>query len=220
MDLKRFFIHKRKTDFRHFLTNFRKINENEVVTLLKYETKKTWVDHVLKNIDAFLLDHAAAEKKAAGMAISMISHYPDKPHLVKIMANLAIEEMCHYRSVIAFIYSRQKQLKSDQKDEYIHALHALMRKGTEAYFLDRLLIAAIVEARGAERFSLIANAMEKGKLQKFYHQIAQSEQHHYQLFIELAQFYFNPTDIDKRLNYLLQEEAKICKSLPIHAKLH
>ncbi len=189
-------------------------------SLLKHPTNPSWTQAVLADFDAFLLDHAAAEKKAAGMAISMISHYPDKPNLVKVMANLAIEEMRHYRSVINLIYSRNKTLGADKKDEYILALHTLMQKGTEAYFLDRLLIAAIVEARGAERFALIAKAMPEGKLQKFYQAIARSEQEHYQLFLELAHCYFEKANIRSRLNFLLEEEAKICKNLPIQAKLH
>lgn len=188
--------------------------------MLKHPTNPSWTETVLADFDAFLLDHAAAEKKAAGMAISMISHYPDKPKLVKVMANLAIEEMRHYRSVISLIYSRNKTLGADKKDEYILALHALMQKGTKAYFLDRLLVAAIVEARGAERFALIAKAMPKGKLQKFYQAIAYSEKEHFQLFLELAHCYFPATDINPRLDFLLDEEAKICKHLPIQAKLH
>ena len=40
----------------------------------------------MADFDSFLLDHAAAEKKASGMAISMLSHYPDKVELVAAMA--------------------------------------------------------------------------------------------------------------------------------------
>ena len=56
-------------------------------------SSQSWVDCVLDNFDTFLLDHAAAEKKASGMALSMVSHYPDRPQLVLAMAELAVEEM-------------------------------------------------------------------------------------------------------------------------------
>lgn len=190
------------------------------MSFLKSQTSPLWIEAVLSDFTSFLLDHAAAEKKAAGMAISMISHYPDKKELVEVMANLAIEEMCHYREVIKHIHARNLQLKSDQKDEYICALHQFMRKGTEVYFLDRLLIAAIVEARGAERFAIIAKALPNGSLKKFYHHIAQSEEKHYLLFIRLATQYFSIQEIDHRIENLLIEEAKICQGLPIQAKLH
>ena len=45
-------------------------------------THPDWIGSVLADFDAFLLDHASAEKKASGMAMSMISHYPDQPALV------------------------------------------------------------------------------------------------------------------------------------------
>ncbi len=40
-------------------------------------THPDWIGSVMADFDAFLLDHASAEKKASGMAMSMISHYPD-----------------------------------------------------------------------------------------------------------------------------------------------
>jgi tRNA-(ms[2]io[6]A)-hydroxylase len=66
---------------------------------LKYQTPKAWVDAVLNDFDTFLTDHAAAEKKASGMAMSMISHYPDRKSVVKAMADLAIEELIHFKQI-------------------------------------------------------------------------------------------------------------------------
>ena len=152
------------------------------MSFLRYQTNHAWVDAVLEDMDTFLLDHAAAEKKASGMAVSMISHYPDKAELVSAMANLAIEEMSHFREVIKLIYARGGQLGADRKDPYIHQLHALMRKGTDEYFLDRLLLASIIEARGAERFGLIGEHVEDPQLKRFYQAIAASEHKHYTLF--------------------------------------
>ena len=73
---------------------------------LGFQTPSSWADVVLTDFDAFLLDHAAAEKKASGMAVSMLSHYPDRVELVQAMADLAIEEMTHYREVVKIIHSR------------------------------------------------------------------------------------------------------------------
>ena len=53
---------------------------------LRYQTPRAWTETVLADFDSFLLDHAMAEKKASGMAISMLSHYPDKVDLVAAMA--------------------------------------------------------------------------------------------------------------------------------------
>ena len=60
---------------------------------LLVDTPAAWIETVLANFNSFLLDHAAAEKKASGMAISMLSHYPDRIELVAAMADLAVEEL-------------------------------------------------------------------------------------------------------------------------------
>ena len=63
---------------------------------------REWITCVLADFDAFLQDHASAEKKASGMALSMVSHYPDKPALVRAMVDLAVEELNHYKEVIHY----------------------------------------------------------------------------------------------------------------------
>ena len=188
--------------------------------ILKYATPTAWTEAVLTDFDAFLIDHAAAEKKASGMAISMLSHYPDKPDIVKAMIDLSIEEMTHFREVVKIMSARGLQLGADTKDEYVNQLRGLMRKGKEFYLLDRLLIAGIIETRGCERFGLIAEALPEGELKTFYDIITKSEAKHGNLFLDLAAAYFSEQMIDERLNDLLISEAEIVKHLPIIAALH
>jgi tRNA-(ms[2]io[6]A)-hydroxylase len=45
---------------------------------LLYNTPQNWAEGVVAAMDDFLPDHAAAEKKASGMAMGMVSHYPDR----------------------------------------------------------------------------------------------------------------------------------------------
>ena len=59
-------------------------------TPLKHASPPGWVRAVMDDFDHFLLDHAAAEKKASGMALSMVSHYPDRTRLVAAMTDLAV----------------------------------------------------------------------------------------------------------------------------------
>ena len=187
---------------------------------LRYPTPVAWVEAVLSDFDTFLLDHAAAEKKASGMAISMLSHYPDRAELVLAMSDLAIEEMVHFRDVIKLMQSRGLALAPDTKDTYINSFRKHMRKGSDVYFLDRLLVGSIVEARGCERFGLIAEALPPGDLKKFYLAITESEKRHDDLFLKLAYQYFEQDVVDQRLDTLLDAEAEIVKQLPIKAALH
>jgi len=187
---------------------------------LRYATPAAWTEAVMRDFNSFLLDHAAAEKKASGMAISMLSHYPDRVELVAAMADLAIEELTHYREVVKWIHHRGLVTAADQKDAYVLAFRESIRQGREVYLLDRLLIASIIEARGAERFALVAQALEAGPLKKFYQSIARSEERHYELFLALAQKYLEHDMIEQRWSELLDREATIVAALPIRAALH
>jgi tRNA-(ms[2]io[6]A)-hydroxylase len=188
--------------------------------ILRYQTPPQWAQIVLKDFDFFLQDHAAAEKKAAGMATSMLSHYPDRKKLVEAMLDLAIEEMAHFRSVVKIMHERDVILGKDGKDPYVNAFRKHMRKGTDVYFLDRLLIAGIIEARGCERFGMVGEALPEGKMKQFYQAIAESEGRHNGLFYDLAKEYFSDDIILPRMNELLDIEADIVKNLPLTSALH
>ncbi|MCV6613798.1 MAG: tRNA-(ms[2]io[6]A)-hydroxylase, partial [Cellvibrionaceae bacterium] len=92
--------------------------------------------------------------------------------------------------------------------------------GSDAYFLDRLLVASIIEARGCERFGLIAEALKPGPLKKFYAAITASEDKHDHLFEDLAKLYFPAAEVEARMDELLDIEAEIVAALPIRAALH
>ena len=187
---------------------------------LRFTTPAEWVNTVMADFDTFLQDHAAAEKKASSMAMSMISHYPNRIALVEAMAELAIEELNHFREVVKWLHRRDIQLTADNKDHYVIAMRKHMRNGSDVYLLDRLLIGGIIEARGCERFGMIAKALPSGDLQNFYHAITESEAKHYQLFIDLAHQYFDADIVNNRLDTLLDAEAKITADLLISAALH
>jgi len=183
-------------------------------------TPDQWLPCVLADFDTFLADHASCEKKASGMAVSVASHYPDRPKLLSAMADLALEEMSHYREVIRLLIKRGATPLPDTKDAYVNALQKHIRNGSDHYLLDRLLVAAVVEARGHERFGLIASAVSDPTLKKFYRAITSSEDRHWQLFVELAAHYFPADTVTLRLRELCTAEGEIIAQLPPRAALH
>jgi len=187
---------------------------------LKFKTPVEWAECVVNAMDDFLADHAAAEKKASSMALTMVSHYPDKPELVTAMVDLALEELNHFRAVVKLLHERGLTLLPDEKDPYVNALRRSFRQGTSHYLMDRLLIAGIVEARGAERFGLVAEALSEGELKRFYDAITRSELEHQDLFVQFAEKYFDAAEVHARLEELLEVEAKIVSELPIRPALH
>jgi tRNA-(ms[2]io[6]A)-hydroxylase len=187
---------------------------------LRVQTSPRWLAAVLDDFDAFLLDHAAAERKASAVALSLISHYPDREQLVSAMMDMAREELEHFYQVYRQLQTRGLILAKDQKDAYVRELRGQIRSGSEDYFLDRLLVAGIVEARGCERFGLIANALADSELGKFYRTLTDSEARHKDIFIGLAETYFQGDRIGPRLDALLDAEASILDGLAIRAALH
>jgi tRNA-(ms[2]io[6]A)-hydroxylase len=173
---------------------------------------REWITCVLADFDAFLQDHASAEKKASGMALSMVSHYPDKPALVRAMVDLAVEELNHYKEVMRLLMAKQITPAADRKDPYVTRLNKLL--------LDRLLIGAIVERRGAERFALIAKHVADPELQKFYAAIAKSEERHWHLFVQLATDLCGHLSVNCRFCELADLENALVADLPVRPALH
>lgn len=183
-------------------------------------TDPAWITCVLDDFESFLQDHASAEKKASGMALSMVAHYPDQTTLVKAMVDLAVEELNHYKEVMSLLLAQDLTPAADRKDPYVTELNKLVRKDAAFFLLDRLLIGAIVERRGAERFGLVAEHLNAPKLAKFYHAIAKSEARHWHLFVALAYELCPQLDVTQRFCELATHENELVAQLPLRAALH
>lgn len=188
--------------------------------ILKADTPLAWVEAVLANFPEFLNDHAANERKASAVAMSMIAHYPDKPELLSEMVDLALEELGHYRQVIKLMIENNQAPAADQKDPYVNQLRKHIREGSSEYFLDRLLSAGVIEARGAERFGLIAKHHPDSQMQKFYSALEKSEKSHHELFTRLAHSYFPASEVNSRWQEWLTLEAEVMLAQPIRPRLH
>lgn len=188
---------------------------------LACESSKEWLDAVMNDFDSFLKDHADCERKASAMAMSFVAKYPDRIEIIPELIDTAVEELEHFRTVYELMEERGLQLTHEMtQDVYVKQLINTCRSGREDRFMDRLLLASVVETRGAERFKLIFEALPDGKLKKFYHQLWASEAKHGEVFVRMALNYFDEEPVNKRLELMKQDEAKILNSLPIKAALH
>ena len=121
------------------------------------------------------------------------------------------------------LQARGLHFVTDQKDPYLNALlpHCRNdRNNRDPEFLDRLLMAGVVEARGCERFGRLADALEDAEMKQFYAEITASESRHAQLFVDLAGHYFEAGMIQDRLGFWLERDAEIIADLPPRAALH
>jgi tRNA 2-(methylsulfanyl)-N6-isopentenyladenosine37 hydroxylase len=187
--------------------------------VLRVATSEAWLPGALSALDAVLLDHAHCEKKAAANALSLLQAYPGVPGLPAQMARLAREEAGHLARVLAWLERRGLQLGRDRGDPYAQGLQALVRTGTQERQLDRLLVAALIEARSCERLGLLASGLPPSELKDFYAELAQSEDGHQRLFLRLAEASFAAA-ASMRLEALLEAEAELVRRLPVRAAIH
>lgn len=178
---------------------------------LKLPTDPRWVSIVEENIDEILTDHAWCEQKAASNAITIITQNPEKTDLVDALLEVAREELEHFEQVHAIIKERGNVLGPERKDDYVGELFKFMRRGADrnTAFIDRLLFAAMIEARSCERFRVLSQNIPDQKLSTFYHELMVSEAGHYTLFLGFARKYAENVDVEKRWAEWLDYEASI-----------
>lgn len=188
---------------------------------LKAESSPAWIAAVLNDFDHFLKDHADAERKASGMAMSLVAKYPNRTAIIPDLIHTGIEELEHFRLVYKIMEKRGLQLNhSIAEDVYVKQLQKMMHSGREERFRDRLLIASIVENRGFERFKMVSEYIEDVELARFYRMIYESEAKHGNIFVELALNYFPEQEVFERWEDFSEREADILNSLPIRPTLH
>ncbi len=188
---------------------------------VKEPSSKLWLDAVMNDFDSFLQDHADCERKASAMAMSLVAKYPNRTEIIPELIETAIEELEHFQTVYKIMESRGIALKhSISEDPYAKAMVKKCHSGIMERFLDRLLIASVLETRGAERFKMISDAQSDPDLFRFYKDLWTSEAKHGHIFVKMALLYFDKEKVYDRLNWWLDQEAEIIRNLEIRPALH
>lgn len=202
------------------------IMKEKAILKLKLPTDPLWVKNVVEsNIEEILTDHAYCEQKAASNAITLIIQNPNISELVQEMAILVKEEMDHFKRVHDIILRRGFTLGKERKDNYVNELIKFVKKGGGEgqrieNMVDRLLLAAMIEARSCERFKVLSEYVNDKELSEFYHELMISEATHYTLFIGLARKYAVGIDVDKRWQEWLDYEGEIIRSYGRNETIH
>ncbi|WNZ63481.1 tRNA-(ms[2]io[6]A)-hydroxylase [Myxococcus sp. MxC21-1] len=190
--------------------------------ILHAATDPRWLPLALERFDEVLVDHAHCEKKAAANALSMLQAYPDLPGLPSQMARLAREESAHLARVLDLMAARGLTLTKDAGDPYAQGLQKLIRTPAAERRMDRLLVAAVIEARSCERLSLLAEGLTDPALARFYGELAQSEDGHQSLFYRLAVTASegDEASVKARLEWMLEREAQVITDVGLRAAIH
>lgn len=188
---------------------------------VKNESSAAWLDAVMGDFDAFLQDHADCERKASAMAMSFVAKYPDRTEILPELIDTAIEELEHFQQVYKLMETRGVQLPDKMgEDPYVKRLLKYCHSGRTERFLDRLLLASVLETRGAERFKKVADALEDPEMKRFYKMLWTSEAKHGHIFVKMALNYFDEKTVYSRLEYWIDCEDEVINSLEIRPALH
>ena len=159
---------------------------------LKVPTDAAWAAAAMRDVDSILVDHAHCELKAASNALSLAARHLADVHLVRELTDLAREEIDHFQRVVAVLAARKMALGPPPVDSYAadlrRATSGLARDLRVTALVDRLLVAALIEARSCERFQLLAEAARAhdAELHALWGELLGSEARHYRTFVDLA----------------------------------
>ena len=188
---------------------------------LAVESKPEWIAAVMNDFPSFLQDHLDCERKASAMAMSFVAKYPDRTAIIPDLIATGIEELEHFQQVYELMVAHGvPMVHSIGEDPYLKKLLKLCHSGREERFLDRLLVASVVETRGAERFRMVSEAQETPDLHRFYKILWASEAKHGHIFVKMALEYFPEKQVYDRLAWWVEKEGEIIDSLEIRAALH
>ncbi len=188
---------------------------------LKLPTDPRWANIAEGNIEEILTDHAWCEQKAATNSITLITMLPEYPDMVTELLAIAQEELDHFSQVHQIILQRGYVLGRARKDDYVNDLAKFMIQGSrEDLIIDRMLFAAMIEARSCERFKVLTENIKDDELREFYKELMISEANHYTTFISFARQLGDPEKVNTRWEQWLEHEAKVIQSYGKKETIH
>lgn len=188
---------------------------------LKLPTDPRWANIAESNLSEILTDHAWCEQKAATNSITLLTMLPEYPEIVTELLAIAQEELEHFSQVHQIIQARGYTLGRERKDSYVGDLYKFIVQGSrQDYIIDRLLFAAMIEARSCERFKVLTENIQDEELREFYRELMISEANHYTTFISFARQLGDPEKVNQRWEEWLAYEAKVIQAYGKKETIH
>jgi tRNA-(ms[2]io[6]A)-hydroxylase len=111
--------------------------------------------------------------------------------------------LSHFRLVLTCWAARHLRRLAGWRE----ASRAVTRRARAS--VDRLLVAALIEARSCERFGLLRDGLEDRELAAFFGSLFESEARHHSTYVRLAKGFAEEEQVVGRLRELAVEEARI-----------
>jgi len=187
-------------------------------SILAAPTPEAWVLAAAARLPQLLVDHANCEKKAASSAMALIFAYPEDTPLVLALSRLAREELRHFEQVHRAMSELGISVARQRPGRYAQELRRALRTSHPERKLDLLLAAALIEARSAERFALLAGRLPQ-PLDALYRELAASEARHFELYLGFARERA-PLEWRARLAELSSREAQLATAPDTELRFH
>lgn len=187
---------------------------------LDVETPASWVKIAEADPLQLLADHAHCELKAASSAHSLIAKNPDYPEMSRALAEVAIEEMEHFRIVLDELDRRGGKLGEQTENPYASSLHKRSTSTRRSLVLDRLVIAHLIEARSLERFHLLAHHASDSVLRALFADLLPSEAAHQGMYSKFARQLFGREAAEARISELRAIEGEVIRGLEPGSTVH
>lgn len=183
-------------------------------------TPVDWVHRVEEHLDEVLIDHAHCEKKAAGVAMNLIFAYVEQTEFVEPLTEIVNEELEHFRQVLQLIEARGIRFRRLKPSSYGARLHDLIRRDEPGRVIDRCLVAALIEARSCERFSVLRDHIGDPELAEFYGSLFESEARHHATYVQFARQFGSAEEVAARLEELAASESEIIAQADPFVRMH
>ena len=189
---------------------------------LQEETDSEWGRDVLKHLDTLLVEHAHLERKAASSALKFMFRYSEREFMQQPLSELAREELQHFEAVLEVIRRRGLKFGPQRPSPYARRLLSIVESEEPCQLRDRLLCAAVIEARSCERLKLLAGALsdEDPELADFYQELVLSEARHYSIYVGFAERIFGPSAVAARLGEICAHESQIVTMAAEEPRMH
>ncbi|MGA0059957.1 MAG: tRNA isopentenyl-2-thiomethyl-A-37 hydroxylase MiaE, partial [Planctomycetota bacterium] len=155
-------------------------------------------------------------------ALGFLFRYPEHLVLQAPLSELAREELEHFERTLALLEGRGIPFGRQQPGPYAARLLRVVRPADPERLLDHMLCCAVIEARSCERMKVLSDALRgrDDQLADFYHDLVVSEARHHGLYVRLAKELFDPTEVQARLDEILDHEGGVMREATGMARLH
>lgn len=186
---------------------------------LKIATPQGWVERASRSIPELLSDHACCEKKAAQMALSLMSSFHARPEIISKLSKIAREELVHFEQVLNLHGRLGITFNPQPAGRYAKTLWAGIGQENRHRLIDKLVIAAIIEARSCERFSCLVPVLPT-QLSSYYARLYEAEKRHAMVYLEFARVVSFEEIIQQRLDHFLEIDAQCIGTPEVDFRFH